>query len=125
MVPRSFYNTFPCIFYFSNRNPKLVQAGKIHIFFDSKLSKINLDFLCYIGKNFTVVKKRSHAELPVPLKREIIDNGGLFRHRIILKKVTFNVTVLVMVFKSDEECNENKCNGTVWYGTVTLVGQIR
>ena len=49
-------------------------------------------------------------------------------HRIILKKVTFNVTLLVTVFKSDEKCDD-KCNdsfflnghieySTIRYGTV-------
>ena len=35
-----------------------------------------------------------------------------FPYRIILKKVTFNVAVLVTVFKSDEKSND-KCNDTI------------
>ena len=39
----------------------------------------------------------------------------IFRHRIILKKVTFNVTVLVTVFKSDEKCDDSIFLNTVTY----------
>ena len=61
----------------------------------------------------------------------------VFRHRIIFKKVAFNVTLIVTVFKSDEKCYD-KCDdsilknsvsysivrygavrhGSAWYGTV-------
>ena len=42
----------------------------------------------------------------------------IFRHRIILKKVTFNVTILVTVFKSDGKCND-KCDDSIFLKTVS------
>ena len=41
-----------------------------------------------------------------------------FRHRIILKKVTFNVTVLVTVFISDDKCDDIIFKNTVSYNIV-------
>ena len=42
-------------------------------------------------------------------------NGRIFGHRIILKKVPFNVTLLVTVFKSDEKCDDIILKNTVSY----------
>ena len=39
----------------------------------------------------------------------------IFPHRIILKKVAFNVTILVTVYKSDEKCDDSIFLNTVTY----------
>ena len=48
----------------------------------------------------------------------------IFRHRIILKNVTFNVTLLVTVFKSDEKCNDSIFKNTVSY-SIMRYGSVR
>ena len=42
----------------------------------------------------------------------------ILRHRIILKKVTFNVTFLVTVFKSDEK-RDDKCDDSIFLNMVS------
>ena len=71
MIPEPFYNPYSCILYFFIRNPKLVKAGQIYMFFDSLTTKIHIVLLCYVGNmTFFNVYELHYSNLKLIFKNE-------------------------------------------------------